>query len=208
MKKVPTSTIETLQIRRILNCRLSGQSNDLACFRRWDLLLLTVPIFHYQFKRDKYWDAAYPLGVQGESTRDLFDLDESCFKLESQNRKCGKVTRQRHCDSWGRYKKGAGTISLLMAISGDERAGQAFSFHRTYTEGGTDQLRFYNYMLKLCNWLNANRNGRSFLFTMDNLNLHKHPMMINMIHSRGHHGVNRAPYWSCDGAIEYVFNTL
>jgi hypothetical protein len=161
-----------------------------------------------QFKRDQYWGAAYPLGVRGESTRDVIDLDESCFKLESQNRKYGKLTRQRRRDAQGRYKIGAGTISLLMAISGDERAGQAFSFHRTYTEGGTDQWRFYNYMLELCNWLDANRNGRSFLFTMNNLNLHKHPMIINMIQSRGHRVVYRAPYWSCDGAIEYVFNTL
>ncbi len=29
-----------------------------------------------------------------------------------------------------------------------------------------------------------------------------------MIHSRGHRVVYRAPYWSCDGAIEYVFNTI
>jgi hypothetical protein len=161
-----------------------------------------------QFKRDQYWGAAYPLGVQGESTGDVIDLDESGYKLESQNRKYGKVTRQRRCDARGRYKKGAGTISLLMAISGDERAGQAFSFHQTYTEGGTDQFRFYSYMLELCNWLDANRNGRSFLFTMDNLNIHKHAMIINMIYSRGHRVVYRAPYWSCDGAIEYVFNTL
>ena len=161
-----------------------------------------------QFKHDQYWGAAYPDGVMGESTRDVIDLDESCFKLESQNRKYGKVTRQRRCDARGKYRKGAGTISLLMAISGDERVGEAFSFHRTYTEGGTNQWRFYNYMLELCDWLDMNRNGRSFLFTMDNLNLHKHPMIINMIHSRGHRVVYRAPYWSCDGAIEYVFNTI
>ena len=95
-----------------------------------------------------------------------------------------------------------------MAISGDERVGEAFLFHRTYTEGGTNQWRFYNYMLELCDWLDVNRNGRSFLFTMNNLNLHKHPMIINMIHSCGHCVVYCAPYWSCDGAIEYVFNTL
>ena len=88
-----------------------------------------------QFKHDQYWGAAYPDGVQGESTRDVIDIDESCFKLESQNRKYGKVTRQRRCDARGKYRKGAGTISLLMAISGDERVGEAFSFHRTYTEG-------------------------------------------------------------------------
>ena len=29
-----------------------------------------------------------------------------------------------------------------------------------------------------------------------------------MIAAAGHRVVFRAPYWSCDGAIEYVFNTI
>jgi len=43
---------------------------------------------------------------------------------------------------------------------------------------------------------------------MDNLNIHRHPAIDNLIHAQGHRVVLRAPYWSCDGAIEYVFNTL
>ena len=43
---------------------------------------------------------------------------------------------------------------------------------------------------------------------MDNLNIHKHPVIRQTIHAAGHRIVFRAPYWSCDGAIEYVFNTL
>ena len=43
---------------------------------------------------------------------------------------------------------------------------------------------------------------------MDNLNLHRHPVTTNLIYARGHHVVFRVPYWSYDGAIEYVFNTL
>jgi hypothetical protein len=48
-------------------------------------------------------------------------------------------------------------------------------------------------------WLDINRPGRSF-----------HPLTTNLINARGHRVVFRAPYWywSCDGAIEYVFNTL
>ena len=82
----------------------------------------------------------------GESTRDIVDFDESNYKLETQDRKNGKVSREKRCDARGKYKKGAGSLSLVMAISGDERAAQAFSFHRTYTEGGTDLWRFYNFM--------------------------------------------------------------
>ncbi len=74
--------------------------------------------------------------------------------------------------------------------------------------GGTNLWCFYNFMMELCNWLEANRPGQDVLFTMDNLNIHKHPSIFNLIHERGHHFVFCAPYWSCDGAIEYVFKML
>ena len=62
-------------------------------------------------------------------------------------------------------------------------------------------------MTELCDWVDANRPGRSFL-TMDNLNLHRHPIVSNLIYGRGHRVVFCAPYWSCDGSIEYIFNTV
>ena len=43
---------------------------------------------------------------------------------------------------------------------------------------------------------------------MDNLNIHKHPMILDMIRDTNHDIVFRAPYCSCNGAIAYVFNTL
>ena len=43
---------------------------------------------------------------------------------------------------------------------------------------------------------------RSFCFTMDNLNTHKNPMVLNLITGEGHHYLFRAPYWSVDGPIE------
>ncbi len=89
-------------------------------------------------KQVLYWNAAFPDGVRGASTRDVIDIDKSNFKLESQNQNFGKVTRERRCDARGKYKKGVGSVSLLMAISGDARVGEAFSFHRCFTEG--DQI--------------------------------------------------------------------
>ena len=59
--------------------------------------------------------------MSGESTRDVIDIDESNYKLESQKRKFGKVTQERRCDTRGKYKKGAGSVSLLMAILGVTR---------------------------------------------------------------------------------------
>ena len=56
------------------------------------------------------------------------------------------MIREKRCDARGKYKKGEGSVSLLMAISGDEREGQAFSFHRCFVEGGTDLFRFYTFL--------------------------------------------------------------
>ena len=33
-------------------------------------------------------------------------------------------------------------------------------------------------------------------------------MILGLIHGRNHCVIFCAPYWSCDGAIKYVFNTL
>ena len=93
-----------------------------------------------------------------------------------------------------------------MGISGDEQ--DPFEFHQMFSEGGTDLPRFYNFMEEFIQWLPLNRPGQSFCFTMDNLNIHKHPAVLDLIEDSGHRVVFRAPYWSCDGAIEYVFNTI
>jgi hypothetical protein len=63
-------------------------------------------------------------------------------------------------------------------------------------------------MMELCNWLEANQPGQDFLFTLDNLNIHKHPFILNLIHECGHCFVFCAPYWSCNGVFEYDFNRL
>ena len=43
---------------------------------------------------------------------------------------------------------------------------------------------------------------------MDNLNVHRNELIVNMILEDDHKIVFRAPYYAVDGAIEYVFNTL
>ncbi len=55
------------------------------------------------FKRQQYWHAEYPDGTLSKSTRDVIDLNESNYKLEMQNRKFGKVTREKRCDARGKY---------------------------------------------------------------------------------------------------------
>ena len=157
-------------------------------------------------KRRVFWENGYPLGVAGETTTDIIDIDEARFKMESTDRSFGKVARAFRCNLKSNYKKGEEGTNLLLAISGDNN--NPFSFHRQFTEGGTDLFRFYCFMRDLLHFLSTNYPNRSFLFTMDNLNIHKYPVVLQLIHHHGHRNVFRAPYWSCDGAIEYVFNSI
>lgn len=158
-------------------------------------------------KRDDYWNEPYPMGIAGEDTRDIIDIDECCLKLEKVNRKYGKVRREKRCTTRGKFKKGEGKMSLLMGVFGDDRYDDLF-FHQTFTQGGTNTWRFYNFMKDFIDYLEQRFPGRKFLFTMDNLNVHKVKVVTDLIYNAGHRVVYRAPYWSCDGPIEYVFNTL
>ena len=157
------------------------------------------------FKRNRYWGEAYPRGVNDQDTASMIDIDEAGFKLESKDRKRGKVTKQKRANAQGKYKKGAGSVNLLMGVSGDEL--DPFEYHNLYT-GSLNTWRFYCYMEDFIEWLDVNRPNQTFCFTMDNLNIHKHPIILDLINNSGHRVVFRAPYWSCDGAIEYVFNTI
>ena len=153
-------------------------------------------------KRKLYWERGYPLRIADEETSNMIDIDEAGFKLESRDRSYGKVIREFRVNLRGKYKKGVSGVSLIMAILGD--GNNPYSFHRQYTEGGTDLFRFYWFMHDLIDDLNGVFPGRSFCFTVDNLNIHKHPIILDLIDSTGHRVVFRAPYWSCDGAIRAV----
>ena len=104
------------------------------------------------------------------------------------------------------YKNGVSAINLIMGLCGDEN--DPFEFHQQFDKGGTGLYRFYCYMSDSIDYLDVNRPGVSYCFTMDNLNIHKNPIITDLIEGAGHRVVYRAPYWSCDGAVEYVFNTI
>jgi hypothetical protein len=87
------------------------------------------------FKHYKYWNQAFHDGIARESTRDLIDINESGYRLNSQNRSFGKVTREKRCNVPGKYKHGNIGVNLLMAISGDERVSLSFLLHKCYTAG-------------------------------------------------------------------------
>ena len=158
------------------------------------------------YKRDVYWRMAYPAGVNDQDTSYMIDIDEAGFKLESIDRKRGETASHKQTDANRKYKKGVKGVSLLMGISGDIQ--DPFEFHQMFSEGGTDLYRFYTFMEEFIDWLALNHPGQTFCFTMDILNIHKHPLVLDLIENSGHRIVFHAPYWSCDGAIEYVLNTI
>ena len=100
--------------------------------------------------------------------------------------------KQRRANERGKCKKGAKGVSLLMGIYGDEQ--DPFEFHQMFSEGGTDLWPFYCFMEEFFEWLDVNRAGETFCFTMDNLNIHKHPIILDLIEDLSHRVVFRAPY--------------
>ena len=156
--------------------------------------------------RHSYWNDPPPAGMVGVDVEDLIDIDETGFKLESSNRKYGYAVRELRCSDTGAY--GAGRkVNFLMAISG-ARHGAAMRWFDIWEGGGTTLHRFADFIDMILDDLDELHPGRSFVFTMDNLNVHLNPYIQTAIIARGHRVVYRAPYWPVDGAIEYVFNTI
>ena len=73
---------------------------------------------------------------------------------------------------------------------------------------GVQMYRVYSFFDRVTQWLNQNHPGRMFCFTMDNLNIHHSPVITDLITNRGHRYLYRAPYWSVDGPMEYIFGTI
>lgn len=156
--------------------------------------------------RHQYWNTGPPTGMVGVDVEDIIDIDETGFKLESSDRKYGYAVRELRCGDTGAY--GAGKkVNFLMAISG-QRLGVGMRWFDCWEGKGTTLHRFSDFIEMILDDLDQLHPGRSFVFTMDNLNVHLNPLIQTMIIARGHRVVYRAPYWPMDGAIEYVFNTI
>ena len=53
-----------------------------------------------------HWEEPCPFGVNAQDTASMIDIDEAGFKIDNQDKKRGKVTKQRRAKSKGKYKKG------------------------------------------------------------------------------------------------------
>lgn len=90
-----------------------------------------------------------------------------------------------------------------MTISADRNYNMKWHDIWPQDEGGTTIFRVYTCFERICIQLAIDWPGRQFCFTMDNLNIHKHPMILQLLRSRGYRILFRAPHWSVDGPMEY-----
>ena len=73
---------------------------------------------------------------------------------------------------------------MLLAISGCDNV--ALRWLETWTGEGTTLNCFYDFVERIINDLNDRLPDRVFTFTMDNLNVHKNPMVMGLILNGGH----------------------
>ncbi len=193
----PFTPIAVVRAEKLLDLRKKAAST--TCERAY------LPV--NKQKRQLFWRANYPHGREDVRTRDMIDMDEAGFKVEASNPKFGKVVSWLRCYLEGQYNRDA-KLNCMMAIAADRNYDMEWHDLWRQEEGGTDLYRVYVFFDRIMDRLAVDHPGRSFCFTMDNLNTHKHPAVLNLIRSRGHRYLFRAPYWSVDGPMEYIFNTI
>lgn len=194
---LPYSPYAIVKAEQLLNLRLKRSST--TCERAyWPINL---------HKRNVFWTRNYPMGRANVRTIDMIDMDEAGMKIEATNPKFGKCVSWERCHTEGAYNRDK-KLNLMMAIAADPNLDMEWHDIWPQEEGGTNLFRVYVFFERIIDWLDINQPGRSFCFTMDNLNVHHDPVIINLITSRGHRYLFRAPYWSVDGPMEYVFNTI
>jgi len=118
--------------------------------------------------RHMYFNCNYPLGIADIQTDDIIDSNEAGFFLESSNRRFGKTVRRDRCDEEGAYDKCSEKLNTLCGICGDRN--NPMRWIETWIGEGTTIIRYYNFIVRICDDLALNDPGRSFCFTMDYLN--------------------------------------
>ncbi len=137
----------------------------------------------------------------------MINVDEAGFKIVNTNPSFGKTVLWLRCYLKGEYNREK-KLNCMMAISADLHYNMEWPNIWPQEEGGTDLFWVYVFFQRVIAQLAIDHTGQSFCFTMDNLNTHKHPIFLGLITGGGHCYLFCAPYWSVDGPIKYVFNTI
>mmetsp|Transcript_6296 Transcript_6296/g.6807 ORF Transcript_6296/g.6807 Transcript_6296/m.6807 type:complete len:191 (-) Transcript_6296:62-634(-) len=136
-----------------------------------------------------YFNETYPLGMVGTLRENIIDIDEMGLQLENCNRKHGNSLVGDRCDDKGHFINGLPKQNTLAAISGDNN--DPMRWLETWTGEGTTLHRFLMFVHRVCEDLSVRHPGRTFCFTMDNLNVHKNVLVIQEIMNHGYRVVFR-----------------
>jgi hypothetical protein len=157
-------------------------------------------------KRANFWLLPYPFGISNIRAEDMIDFDEAAFYLTTANRSSGKAyinCRVREHGPYGHSER----YNMLLAVSGGQDGLRWLEF----TKENANLLTVSDFIERILNEIGDAdpENGiPRRCFTMDNLVVHHHQIIAQMIFARGHRLAFRAPYYPVDGPIEYVFNTI
>ena len=99
-------------------------------------------------------------------------------------------------------------VNCLMSISGDREYNIEWHDVWPQEEKGTDVYCVYEFFQRVIAELVLDHPDQLFCFTMDNLKSPQNLIVFNLITGAVHRYLFYAPYWSVDGLIEYVFNTI
>ncbi len=114
----------------------------------------------------------------------MIDFNEVGMNVEHRNCKYCKCLKFYHVDSNGAYNQDKES-NLLLAILGNDTI-QTNYWMEMQEEGGIILFRFYNFKCRVIISLGDDHPGCSFCFTVDNLDIHHNPAVLQMIHDAGY----------------------
>ena len=89
---------------------------------------------------------------------------------------------------------------MLLAVNGYDEGWSKWL--ETWKDEETTLNRFYDFIDRVVNDLNDRFPGQVCTFTIDNLNIHKDALVMELIINGGHQVIYCASYWPVDGDKE------
>ncbi|CAB9502732.1 expressed unknown protein [Seminavis robusta] len=151
--------------------------------------------------RHVFWNHPYPFGVKGTSRSRIIDWDEKSIFVETVKRNYAYIGSR--APQVGPYEK----YTLTAAIRGGVHGKCWFDFFlRT---GAPSVLKTYDFLDAVINGpggIGEGGDDNTHTFICDHRSVHHNPLIVMVINNKRHRHLFRAPYYHCDGPIEYFFN--
>jgi hypothetical protein len=161
-------------------------------------------------QRHSFWNDPYPFGIAGTSQSSIIDFDKAALFVETTNRGYGKCYIGHRATEEGPYNHSE-KYTITAAIRGGANGG---CWIDVSLRTGTDVMDTYDVLQMIINQLgqggvnDVTGIDNTQTFICDNLAAHHNTLIRLLINNNQHCLVFRAPYYPCDGPIEYFFNYL